>query len=205
MQKVQHLDYWYNFNQIGFLWVTQHTVQNRVPAILVAVCWILVSKVSCLRPVASSALYLLLYGRRVTFTNVGLPHLCHGSTWSTWSWCPCCWPSFYRMLGLVKSDNSFPHFSSGVFTIAIVAEAMKVNRLWLLALSASQSFQVKVESKLNQHNMSLGSSMIYIPDLIFFFVCDLVLCILSLSVCKCVNHWFHKMILMPVNFYCTCL
>jgi len=32
MQNV-HLDYWYTFIWIGFLWSTQQTVQNKVPAI----------------------------------------------------------------------------------------------------------------------------------------------------------------------------
>jgi len=83
------------------------------------------SKVSCLRPVASTVLYLLLFGRNMTFMNVGVT--------TSMSWFEVhvelmsrCWPSFYLSLRLVKSVYN----SSGVFfTIAIVAEAMKVNRL----------------------------------------------------------------------------
>jgi len=83
---------------------------------LVVMCWIFVPKVSCLRPVASSALYLLLYGRNITFLNVRVT--------TSMSWFEVhvelmsrCWPSFYLSLGLVKSVyNRFRHFNSGVFS-----------------------------------------------------------------------------------------
>jgi hypothetical protein len=54
------------------LWSAQQTAENGVSGIFVAMCWIFVSKVSGLRPVASSALYLLLYGRKIMFMNVGI-------------------------------------------------------------------------------------------------------------------------------------
>jgi len=66
------------------------------------VCWIFVFRVSCLRPVASSALYLLLYERNITYMNVGVT--------TSMSWfevhmelMSCCWLSFYLSLGLVKT------------------------------------------------------------------------------------------------------